>query len=185
MNFDELIKKRYSTRSYSPKPVSREIIDKCIESARLAPSACNSQPWYFIIIDDPEFKNLFCKSAFSGIYSMCSFADSAPVIIAVITEKSSYIAKIGGFFKGTQFCLIDIGIACEHLILQATEEGLGTCWIGWFDEKRVKKMLGLPKGKKVDILISMGYPKEETTHEKVRKPLNEIRKYFNDKYPPK
>ena len=96
----------------------------------------------------------------------------------VIAEQSNYAAKLGGYFKGTQFNLIDIGIACEHLILQAAEQEIGTCWLGWFNEKEVKKVLGLSNKKKVYLLISMGYPETEFVREKKRKSLNEIRKYY-------
>ena len=178
MKFRELVRIRQSIRNYSSMPVPRDSIDKCIEAARFAPSACNSQPWSFIIIDDPDLKNSFADVAFSGIYSLCSFARNAPVIIAVITKKSSYAASLGSFFKGTQFNLIDIGIACEHLILQATEEGLGSCWLGWFNEKKVKKFLDVPNKTNVDILISLGYPADDAIREKVRKSLPEIRHYY-------
>ena len=177
MTFLELVKQRRSTRLYSPKPVPREIIDRCLETARLAPSACNSQPWYFIVVDDEGLKNRFTEKAFSGLYSMNAFAKSAPVLIVAVTEPSGYIARLGGYFRGVQYSLKDIGIACEHLILKAQEEGIGTCWLGWFDEKAVKRSLGLPDDKKVDIIISMGYPADGEVREKARKSLDEIRKY--------
>ena len=178
MTFLELVKKRKSTRRYSARPVPREVIDRCLEAARLAPSACNSQPWYFIVIDDEKLKDTLAKGAFSRIYSMNSFAKEAPVLIVVVTERSNYIARLGGYFKGVQYSLIDIGIACEHLILQAEEEGLGTCWLGWFNENAVKKVLGLPKEKKIDVIISMGYPEEEGTRDKARRSLSEIRRFI-------
>lgn len=177
MNFLELVKKRKSVRSYSTKPVSKEIIERCLEAARLAPSACNSQPWSFIIIDDEKLKNELAKKAFSGIYSMNSFANQAPVLVVVITERSTYIASLGGLFRGVQYNLVDIGIAGEHFVLQAEDEGLGTCWLGWFNEKAVKKVLTIPKHKKIDIIISMGYPQTEESRERKRKKLDEIRRY--------
>lgn len=177
MAFLELAKKRKSVRKYSTKPVPREIIDRCLEAARIAPSACNSQPWYFIVIDDPVLKAEVSDAAFSGIYSMNSFAGRAAVLIVVITERSSYVARLGGTLKGIQYSLIDIGIACEHLILQAQEEGLGTCWLGWFNENAIKKALILPNDKKIDAVISMGYPEGDAAHEKARKSLDEIRRY--------
>jgi nitroreductase len=177
MTFMDLVRKRRSVRAYSPMPVPRESIDRCLEAARLAPSACNSQPWSFVIVDDGETVRRLSARAFAGIYSMNSFVQSAPVLIAVITERSTYTARLGGYFRGIQYSLIDIGIACEHLILQAAEEGLGTCWLGWFNEKEVKHFLGLPRGTKIDILISMGYPEEKGVKEKARRPLELIRKY--------
>ncbi len=179
MAFLELVRQRRSIRKYSTKPIPREIIDRCLEAARLAPSACNSQPWSFIVVDKDDLRNDLAAAAFSGPYSMNSFAKSAPVLIIVVTERSGYIARLGGYFKGVQYSLIDIGIACEHLILKAQEEGLGTCWLGWFNEKAVKKSLGIPDGKKVDIIISIGYPADGEVREKVRKSLDEIRKYLD------
>lgn len=177
MTFLELVKKRRSTRKYSVKPVPRKAIDRCLEAARLAPSACNSQPWHFIVIDDEELKSALAEKAFSGIYSMNSFAKEAPVLIVVVTERSNYIARLGGYSKGIQYSLIDIGIVCEHLVLQAEEEGLGTCWLGWFNEKEVKKLLGLSKEKKIDVIISMGYPEGKEVRDKVRRSLDAIREF--------
>lgn len=177
MAFLELAKRRKSVRKYSARPVPRKVIERCLEAARFAPSACNSQPWYFLVVDDDKLKVEVAKSAFSGAYSINSFAKDAPALIIVLTERSNYIARLGGHFKGIQYSLVDIGIACEHLILQAEEEGLGTCWLGWFNEKAVKKVLGLPKEKKIDIIISMGYPDEEEAREKKRKSLDEIRRF--------
>ena len=177
MNFLELVKKRYSCRKYLAKPVSRERIQQCIEAARLAPSACNSQPWNFIVVDDTRLKNDLVNRAFFGKYAMNAFAKDAPVIIAVIRERSSYPAILGGYLRGIQYSLIDIGIACEHFILQAQQEGLGTCWLGWFNEKAVKKALGIPKNKKVDVLISVGYSAQETIPDKNRKPSANISEF--------
>jgi len=118
------------------------------------------------------------ETAFSGPYAMNAFAVQAPVIITVITSRSLYAARMGGFFRGVQFSLIDIGIACEHLSLQATELGLGTCWFGWFNERAVKKHLGLKKDTKIDLMISLGYPVEKTTPSKTRKKIEDICSYI-------
>jgi len=156
------------------------MIDLCLEAARLAPSACNSQPWSYIVVNDERTKNEIVKKALSGIYKINAFVREAPVLIVVITENSTYIARMGGQLRHVKYSLIDIGIACEHLILQAVELGLGTCWLGWFDEKAVKKVLGLPKSKRIDVMISLGFPELAEEKEKKRKPLKKIRRYFND-----
>jgi len=178
MNFLQLVKKRQSVRKYLDKPVPRKVLDSCIEAARLAPSACNSQPWSFIIVDNPEMKNKVTQAAFSGFYTSNSFVKSAPALVVVITERSKFIAAVGSFFKGTQYNLIDIGIAVEHFVLQAAEKGLGTCWLGWFNEKEVKRVLNIPKHKKVDIMISVGYPSEKKIRKKIRHNIDQIRKYI-------
>lgn len=161
MTILDIIKRRRSVREYLDKPVEREKIMQCLEAARLAPSACNAQPWKFIVIDDAELKGRLCENIFKGVYNINMFVKKAPVIIAVVSEREKFLAKMGGKIRNTPYHLIDIGIACEHLILQAAELGLGTCWVGWFNEKVLKKILKIPKNKKVDILIALGYPKED------------------------
>ncbi len=179
MNFLELVTKRNSTRKYATKPVSRELIDRCLEAARLAPSACNSQPWSFIVIDDEAKKNEIAAAIMSGIYKSNAFVLTAPVLIVAITEKSTYIARIGGMFRHVKYNLIDMGITCDHLTLQAAELGLGTCWLGWFNEKKLKKLLGLSRTTQIDVVLSLGYPDENTEpRQKIRKSLAEIRRYF-------
>ncbi len=177
MKFIELVKNRQSVRRYLPKAVPREILERCLEAARLAPSACNSQPWSFIVAADPKLKNELAEAAFAGIYSTNAFAKKAPVIVVVVREPSNYAARLGGYFRNLQYSLIDIGIAGEHLVLQAAEEGLGTCWLGWFNEKAVKKILNLPKEKRIDLLISIGYAETEELRKKTRKSLNEISRF--------
>ena len=153
----DLMKHRRSVRDFLNRPVEREKIATCLEAARVAPSACNSQPWRFVVVDEPSLKNKLCDVAFKGIYSINSFCKMAPVIVVVISEKSRFVARVGGMFRGTKYYLIDIGIACEHFVLQAEDLGLGTCWIGWFNEKKVKSVLNIPQHKKIDVLLALGY----------------------------
>ena len=174
--FSELVNKRISVRRYKDLPIDDDSIRICLEAARLAPSACNSQPWRFIVVNDKDLKEKLSNKAFSGIYSMNAFAKGAPVIIAVVSERATFLANIGGRFRGTSYYLIDIGIACEHLVLQAAELGIGTCMLGWFNEKAVKETLGIPRQKKVDLLISLGYY-QESQKERSRRPLSEISGY--------
>jgi len=175
MNFIDLVQKRQSDRKYIDKPVEREKIDLCIEAARLAPSACNSQPWYFIVIDDPELKEKVAKETFGKLISFNHFTMQAPVLIAVLTEKSKPIARIGGKLKDKIYNQYDVGIACEHLCLQAAELGLGTCMMGWFNEKGVKKTLRIPDNKQIDLIISLGYSGEKGNRDKKRKTIDQIR----------
>lgn len=158
MDFLELVQKRKSLRRYSDRPVAKEDVLKCLEAARLAPSGCNSQPWHFIVIDEPGLRKRVAERIFSGLYEMNKFAKNAPVLVAVVSEKEKFLASFGGQVRDTRYCLVDIGIACEHLILQAQEIGIGSCWIGWFDEKALKEELRISKNKKIDIVISLGYP---------------------------
>ena len=171
----DLIKYRKSVRDFLDRPVEREKILMCLEAARLAPSASNSQPWRFIVVDDRQLKDKLCKAAFGGLYSINSFCKMAPVIVVVISEKSKFLTRIGGIFRGTKFYLIDIGIAGEHFVLQAEDLGLGTCWIGWFNEKAVKSILNIPQHKKIDVLIALGYyDREKLGPEHDREPMDKI-----------
>ncbi|MBF0433009.1 MAG: nitroreductase family protein [Fibrobacteria bacterium] len=178
MKFIDLVKTRKSVRKYTDRPVSRENIDICLDAARLAPSACNSQPWSFVVVDDKDTKDKLAEAASSGIYRMNTFIKTAPVIIVVITEKSKYVARLGGTIRNVKYNLIDVGIACDHLTLQAAELGLGTCYLGWFHEKSVKKILGIPNSKKLDLIISLGYPENPELKTKLREPLDNLRRYF-------
>jgi len=153
----DIIKNRRSVRNFLDRPVEREKIMLCLEAARLAPSACNSQPWKFIVVDDKELKDRLCRGAFNGVYSTTSFARKAPLIVAVVSEKAKFLERIGGLIRDTRFYLIDIGIATEHFILQAEELGLGSCWIGWFDEAAVKSTLKVPRDRRIDVLLAVGY----------------------------
>jgi nitroreductase len=174
MDFLELIRKRRSVRRYADKPIAKEDVLKCLEAARLAPSACNSQPWHFIVIDESGLRKRVADRIFSGLYSMNKFAKEAPVLVAVVSEKENFSASFGGQVRDTSYCLVDIGIACEHLILQAEELGIGSCWLGWFDEKALKEELKISKKKKIDIVISLGYPAEAKVVPKTRKTLEEM-----------
>lgn len=174
MNFSELVHARRSLRHYASRAIPQEDVLKCLEAARLAPSACNSQPWHFLVIDDPALKDRVAHRIFSGIYAMNQFAKEAPVLVAVVTKRSKLMASFGGQVRDTHYNLVDIGIACEHLILQAQDLGIGSCWIGWFDEKALKKEMGIPRGEKIDIVISLGYPSEEREVPKVRRSLEDI-----------
>ena len=177
MSFLDLVKRRKSIRKYDTRPVPREAIERCLEAARLAPSACNCQPWQFIVVDDAQLKERVAQAAFSGVHTMNSFAKNAPVLVAVVRDRSSYLSALGGACRGIPFSLIDVGIACEHFALQAAEEGIGTCYLGWFKERAVKNILGLTRDKKIDMMMSMGYPAGDEQRDKIRKSLNEMSRF--------
>jgi nitroreductase len=160
------------------KPVEREKILTCIEAARRAPSANNIQPWRFLIIDDPELKAKFAKEAFSGIYFISKFAEKAPVIIIILARLDIIANRLGRQIQDIQFYLIDIGIAGEHIVLQAEELGLGTCWIAWFNARKTRKFFNIPRKYKIVSLMAMGYYERKPSAEKKRKKLEEIA-WFN------
>ena len=177
MKFLDLVKTRQSVRKYRDKPVEREKIERCLEAARLAPSANNSQSWSFIVIDDSKLKEAVARKTFDRVISFNRFSLQAPILILLLSERSSFFSRIGNAFKDKQFSLIDIGITAEHLCLQATEEGLGTCILGWFNEKGVKKLLNIPPSKRVELIITMGYPESNQIRPKKRKSIDQIRSY--------
>ena len=171
MNFSELIKLRQSDRKYdATRKVSRELLLQCLEAARVAPSACNSQPWHFVVVDDPETLPAMAGAA-AGM-GMNKFAAQAPVIVAVVLEKMNFTARIGSVIKDKEYRLLDVGIAVEHFCLQAAELGLGTCILGWFNEKEVANTIGV-KNHRIPLLITVGYS-EAHTREKSRKSIDQI-----------
>ncbi|MFC1770338.1 nitroreductase family protein [Candidatus Margulisiibacteriota bacterium] len=177
MNFSELVKKRQSVRNYTNAAVEKEKIELCLEAARLAPSACNSQPWGFIVVDKPELRAEIARHSQGLLGRINSFVYEAPVIVVVIGEKQNFSAKIGQIIMRRPFNNFDIGISVEHFCLQAADLGLGTCIIGWLAERPIKKCLKIPRNKTVELLITLGYPKDPTIRQKVRKDMEEIRRY--------
>lgn len=177
-SFIELVVQRQSVRRYSSKKVEKDKIDLCLEAARLAPSASNSQPWHFIITDEPVLKEEVAKETYDSLLTFNKFVPQAPVILVIVLEKPKLITRIGSRIKKIEYPLIDIGIAAEHFCLQAAELGLGTCMIGWFNEKPIKKLLSIPRSKSIGLLISLGYPEEGyKLREKSRKSRGEVISY--------
>ena len=169
----ELIKRRQSDRSYSDKAVEKDKLERIIEAGRMAPSASNAQPWKFVIVDDPELLSQIAVAASAKLLGMNSFVGQAPLQIVVVREKANLSSRIGAAVKDKDYSLIDIGIASENICLQAAAEELGSCMIGWFDEKMVRKILHIPASKRVELIITIGYPAKEH-REKKRKPPKEI-----------
>lgn len=177
--FLELVKSRYSVRHYLDKPVDRKLILQCIEAARLAPSAQNVQSWRFLVVDEEPVLDELKKSAFNGVFAPTRWANSAPVIIVILAQTDILANIVGTQIQKVDFYQLDIGIAVEHLVLQATELNLGTCWIGWFNIKAVQKLFKIPKKYKIIGLISMGYFDYNEKHsQKRRKSLDQIL-FFN------
>ncbi len=175
MGFNELIKQRQSVRKYQDKAVEQEKIEQLIEAVHIAPSACNSQPWKLIIVNDPELKNKVAKATSSKTVPINKFVSQAPVIAVLVIEKAKLIAQISGKVKDQEYSQYDIGIAAGHFCLQATELGLGTCIIGWFDGKKIQQLLNIPSKRKVGLLITLGYPPEDyRMRKKIRKPVEQI-----------
>jgi len=165
MDVYEAIEKRKSIRNYEPTPVPKEKIEKILEAARLAPSASNLQPRHFIVVTDAEKR----KALSGGMFA--KFLRQSPVVIAACGDEKT----------SPKWYAIDVAIAVENMVLAATGEGLGTCWIGSFDESQVKAVLKIPSNLRVVVLLAVGYPSDkESLTSKVlrivrkRKSLDEI-----------
>jgi len=172
----ELIISRQSDRKYSDKPVEKEKLDRIIEAGRMSPSACNAQPWKFIVVTEPSIVEKIAEAASARLLGMNSFVKQAPVQIIVIREKPNFSSKVGATIKNKDYSLIDIGIASENICLQAKAEGLGSCMIGWFDEKMLRKILHIPRSKRVELIITLGYSLGDQRNKK-RKPAEETVSY--------
>ena len=173
--FLALCRARHSVRRFSDRPVEKEKIEVCLEAARLAPSADNVQPARFVVFDDPDAKSKLADAVFVGVFASSAKFGKAPVIVALLIKEHLLVNKLAGAVQGTQFQLIDAGIAGEHFVLAAAEQGLGTCWIGWYNGRALAKHLGISgKGFRPIALIALGYPADDAPNpDKKRRPLSE------------
>jgi nitroreductase len=171
-DFFDLLSKRQSCRKYLNKPVEKEKIIKCIEAARIAPSACNSQPWHFVVVNNKELAEKVAMYTQDKI--MNKFTSDCQAFIVVVEESGNLTSRAGALMKQQDYRSIDLGIATEHLCLQATEQDLGTCILGWFDEKELKKLLNISKLKRIRLVVAIGYPETNDIRKKVRKNIEEI-----------
>ncbi len=174
MDFEKLVKTRQSTRKFDDRPVERGLLEKCIEAARLAPSACNAQPWKYIIVDEPELRKELASFTYNSVVRFNKFTDNAAAFAVVVMEPGTFASHAGSFFTNLDYALIDMGISVENFCLQATELGIGTCILGWSRHKEIKKLLEIPKNKKIGVLIAIGYEKDYKQRKKVRKGIAEM-----------
>ncbi|MFS3068358.1 nitroreductase family protein [Parabacteroides merdae] len=176
-DFLSLASRRQSDRAFdTQRPVEKEKLQSILEAACIAPSACNSQPWHFIVVDDPELKNRVADATSNRVLGMNHFTKQAPVHILVVEERPNLTAGIGSWIKDKNFSHLDIGITAAHLVLAAEDEGLGSCIVGWFDETKVRKLLDIPSGRRVLLDIVIGYSTQPDRPKK-RKDLKEVISY--------
>jgi len=164
MEFMDVIRKRRSIRRFKPDPVPEEELKYILEAARLAPSWANTQCWHFIVVTDPEIKSQIGEVGFR-------WSARGPAMIVACADPAQ-----SGIKEDQHHYLVDVGIALEHLMLAATERGLGTCWIVAFDEARVKELLDIPDNIRIVALTPLGYPAEEPSA-RSRKGLEQIFSY--------
>lgn len=157
-SFYSLALQRQSDRAFdTTRPVEKDKIERILETARMAPSATNSQPWHFIVVDEPELKNKVADATSARALGMNHFTKQAPVHILIVEEVPNILSGIGGWVKKKSFAPLDIGIASAHICLAAEDEGLGSCIIGWFNEDKMRKLLNIPSNKRVILDIIIGY----------------------------
>ena len=170
MNFTEIALNRQSCRSYDAQPVEPEKLTAVLEAARLAPSACNGQPYHFTVCRGEKAKQV--AAAVSGM-GMNKFAAQAPILIVVSEEDYVKSAAVGARLKKNDYRSMDIGIAVAYLTAEAAAQGLGSCILGWLDDEKIRNICGLTKP--VRLVITLGYAKEgEKLRKKVRKDLSEL-----------
>ena len=166
MEFTEVIKNRYSVRDYKQVPVEEEKLNEVLEATRLAPTACNRQPFKFIVIHtkgkEEELKRIYRGSWFA----------KAPIVICACAVPSESWVRA----DDTNYCFIDLAIAVDHLVLAAANLGLGTCWCGAFDVKAAREILKIPDGVEPLIFIPLGYPNDQPGA-KYRKSIGELVRY--------
>ena len=165
MNFTEIAQTRQSCRGYDEsRDVEQQKLDAILESARLAPSACNGQPYHFTICRGQTAKEVAAATAGLG---MNKFAVQAPVLIVISEEPYCKSAAIGAKLKGNDYRSIDIGITTAYLTAEATAQGLSTCILGWLDDAKIRSICGLAHPGR--LVITLGYAKDETVRPKKRK----------------
>ena len=170
MDFLEIANTRQSCRSYDEaRLVEREKLDAVLEAVRLAPSACNGQPYKLTVCKGDTAKEVAKATAGLG---MNKFAVQAPVLIVISEMPYVKSAAMGARVKGNDYRSIDIGIAAAYLTAEATAQGLSTCILGWFDDNRIRKLCGLEYPAR--LVITLGYAKDETIRPKKRKDMAEL-----------
>jgi len=167
LEIPEAILKRKSIRSFAPKGLTDEDIEILIQSAIRAPNAGNMQPWAFVAVRDRDVKQALVEAAHGQ-----SFIAAAPLVIVVCADPARTAPRYGD--RGTNlYCLQDTAAAVENIILTATHNGLGTCWIGAFDEGMAAAALGIPREIRPVAMIPIGYPEHDPSS-RSRRPVSEV-----------
>jgi nitroreductase len=171
--FAELVASRFSCRAYRSDPVPHAAVEQILEAARVAPSACNRQPWRFAVATELALRTRLLEEGTLPGLGM-TWAANAPVILVLGMKKSLITHRVAPLLSKVEYPLLDLGIAGEHAILQATELGLGTCWIGWIRPKEVRRIVGWPTDILPQALITVGWPAALPQRPSPRLSLDEI-----------
>lgn len=171
-SFLELARSRQSDRAYEPgRTIEREVLERILEAGRLAPSACNGQPWHFTAITEPGLLQEVGKATSS--LGMNRFVKDASALVLITLEPTNLTSKLGCGIKDKDFPVMDVGIASAYITLAAEDEGVGSCILGWFDEKKIKELVGIPQKRRLMLIVSLGYA-FKTKRKKIRKDWDKI-----------
>ena len=171
MNFLEIANMRQSCRSYDEsRQVEKEKLDAVLEAARLAPSACNGQPYHLTVCRGETAKQVANATKSMGLNG---FADQAPVLVVISEVPYVKTAALGAKLKGIDYRSIDIGIVAAYITAEAAAQGLGSCILGWIDENKIRAICGIDS--KIHLVITLGYAKEsDKLRPKKRKEIKEL-----------
>lgn len=174
-DFYELAAKRQSCRSYRDTYVDDENLFRCVSAASFAPSACNSQPWNFVVVTKKDVREQLAK--LTQETGLNRWTDYVPAFIVISEDAEvTLMPKVAEIYGTKHFSAGDVGIATAFLLLEAEDLGLGTCVIGTYDDAKVKALLDLPEGDTVRAIVAIGYPGDDTRRQKNRKEVHEITK---------
>ena len=173
MDFLELARARRSVRRFRDEPVPEELVRRLVEAAAEAPSACNSQPWHFVAVVDPALRAQVAAACTSPLVPINKFVPSAPMLVVQVGLIPNPLSMLGGLVKNKRFVSTDNGIAAAHFCLAATGLGLGTCVLGWFDEKRIRRLLQIPATYRVELVHCVGWPQGDVRKAR-RKPFGQV-----------
>lgn len=170
-SFLELARARQSDRAYEVgRAIERDVLERILEAGRLAPSACNGQPWHFTVITEPQLLKEVAKATSS--IGLNRFVKDSAALVLITLEPANITSKLGSSIRDKDFPMMDLGIASAYITLAAEDEGIGSCILGWFNEDKIKELAGIPQKRRLMLLISLGYaakPKRNKVRKEFRK----------------
>lgn len=176
-DYFDLIARRESCRNFDPnRPVEKEKLQRCAEAAWIAPSACNGQPWKYLIVTNPELNEKLRPLMME--LGMNKFVKNCPAFAVVLEENTVLKVSLSQKFKDQDFAPIDVAFSASQFCYAATEQGLSTCIIGWHNEQKIRDLFGLPKTTRVRLILAIGYAADETLRKKQRKPIDDVIRFY-------
>ena len=176
-DYFDLIKRRESCRNFDPnRPVEKEKLQRCAEAAWIAPSACNGQPWHYLIVTNPELAEKLRPLMME--MNMNKFVKNCPAFAVVLEENTILKVSLSQKFKDQNFAPIDVAFSASQFCYAATEQGLSTCIIGWHNEPKIKELFEIDSVSRVRLVLCVGYAASDELRKKQRKPIDDVVKYF-------